>query len=59
MLNFRVQLLVVFMMLDGDTEDGCVWDSTRISRVLARHAGKVTFLNITEEVHGMKNGKLE
>lgn len=29
-----------------------------MSRVLARHAGRVTFLNITEELHGMKNGKL-
>lgn len=55
MHNFRVQLLVVTVMLDSDSEDGCVC----MSRVLARHAGRVTFLIITEELHGMKNGKLE
>jgi hypothetical protein len=54
-----VQLLVVTVMLDIDTEDGCVWDRTCMSIVLARHAGRVTFLNITEELHSMKNGKLE
>jgi len=59
MYNFRVQLLVVLLMLGPDTEDSCMWDSTCMSRVLARHAGRVTFLNITEELHGMKNGKLE
>jgi len=46
-------------MLDSDTEDGCVWDSTCMSRVLARHAGRVTFLNITAQLHGMKNAKPE
>ena len=59
MHNFGVQLLVVIVMLDSDTEDGCVWDSTCMSRVLARHAGRLTFLNITEELHGMKNDKLK
>jgi len=59
MHNFRVQLLVVVVMLGSDTEGGSVWDSTCMSRVLARHVGRVTFLNITEELHGMKNGKLE
>lgn len=57
--NFRLQLLVVVVMLGSDPEDDCMWDSTCMSRVLARHAGRLTFLNITEELHGMKNGQLE
>jgi len=50
---------VVVVMLGSDTEDGCVWDSTCMSRDLARHVRRVTFLNITEQLYGMKNGKLE
>lgn len=46
-------------MLGSDTEDGCVWDSTCMSRDLARHVRRVAFLNITEQLCGMKNGKLE
>lgn len=46
-------------MLGSDPEDDCVWDSTCMVRVLARHAGRLKFLNITEELHGMKNGQLE
>jgi hypothetical protein len=55
MHNFRVQLLVVVAILDSGSEGGCVWDSTCMSIVLARHAGRVTFLNITEELHGTKS----
>ena len=46
-------------MLGSDPEDDCMWDSTCMSRVLARHAGRFTFLTITEELHGMKNGQLK
>lgn len=46
-------------MFGSDTEDGCVSDSTCMSRDLARHVRRVTFLNITEQLYGMKNGKLE